>query len=465
MVCHANVMQCTSVASGVDCAKANRQNPLHKHWLGELDKEYLEDYDQREFAGYNRLLKDIQGGKFALDKSRFPPDERFPKLQEPVTVDAQPIRTSKENENILWAQVPFSGSLIVRLTPTPQSEFEKRYFKISNVEEIIDFAKNTGRLQFALTAEPSMYQGLDYLEPIFRALNPPMYYGIPDVVFGNEKEAHMADDTFNTIGRVRYIPWFRKQYKEMGASESIANGAIVHQRSVYVKLKLGHYAVAEDIENLMIDDPERARWFINLCGFFITDYIADLRCHMRNHSLDIIKLSQTLPYVHRPRNIRFPCEIGKFLMKDKLTYAPWGLEACKDIIYHYNAYDLQKVQASLNEAIVTNHPDIVSKSTEEISEILDNVWSDKTIPSRIKNIEIGVPVSIAAIGVIVAGLPGLFAGGFLSELGFKIAEKATEKYAEKLFSVKGEGLTERLAKLRTKSYQANIYDFKKKYNK
>jgi hypothetical protein len=67
------------------------------------------------------------------------------------------------------------------------------------------------------------------------------------------------------------------------------------------------------------------------------------------------------------------------------------------------------------------------------------------------------------LGGIVAGLPGLFAGGFLSELGFKVVEKATEKYAEKLFSTKGEGLTERLAKLRTKSYQVSVYDFKKKY--
>ena len=38
-----------------------------------------------------------------------------------------------------------------------------------------------------------------------------------------------------------------------------------------------------------------------------------------------------------------------------------------------------------------------------------------------------------------------------------------KKEVEKLFNVKGEQVTEKLAKLRTKSYQANIYDFKKKY--
>jgi hypothetical protein len=54
---------------------------------------------------------------------------------------------------------------------------------------------------------------------------------------------------------------------------------------------------------------------------------------------------------------------------------------------------------------------------------------------------------------------GAVTGGFLAELGFKIGEKAVTEF----FSEKAEGLSERIAKLRTKSYQANVYDFKKKY--
>lgn len=92
---------------------------------------------------------------------------------------------------------------------------------------------------------------------------------------------------------------------------------------------------------------------------------------------------------------------------------------------------------------------------QENSEILDNVWSDKTIPRRVKDLQIGIPLFMAAIGGVAAGPIGA-TGGFLAGLGYNLAEK--------IIDLNTEGLSERLAKLKTKSYQANIYDFKKKYN-
>ncbi len=54
----------------------------------------------------------------------------------------------------------------------------------------------------------------------------------------------------------------------------------------------------------------------------------------------------------------------------------------------------------------------MSKDAEEISKSLYNVWNDKTIPNRMRNIQIGVPVSIAALGAIIGGgLPGFLADG------------------------------------------------------
>jgi len=47
------------------------------------------------------------------------------------------------------------------------------------------------------------------------------------------------------------------------------------------------------------------------------------------------------------------------------------------------------------------------------------------------------------------------AGGFLAGLGYSVADR--------FIDLKTEGLSERLAKLKTRSYQANIYDFKQKY--
>lgn len=138
----------------------------------------------------------------------------------------------------------------------------------------------------------------------------------------------------------------------------------------------------------------------------------------------------------------------------KLTYAPLGLRACNELIDHYSSYDLQKVQESLNEAIVTNQPHIVNESATELSEILDNVWNDKTIPRRVKGLQIGIPLLMAAIGSVVAGPIGA-TGGFLAGLGYSVADK--------FIDLETEGLSEKLAKLKTKSYQANVYDFKQEY--
>jgi hypothetical protein len=138
----------------------------------------------------------------------------------------------------------------------------------------------------------------------------------------------------------------------------------------------------------------------------------------------------------------------------KLTYAPEGLDACKELLYHYNAYDLQKVQKAMNEGIMTNQPDVINKSVTELSEILDNIWEDKTLPRRIRGLQIGIPLSMAAIGCAAAG-PIVATGGFLAGLGFNVADK--------FIDLGTESLSERIAKLKTKSYQANIYDFKRRY--
>lgn len=428
-----------------------------------MDREYLEDYAQNEHDEYERFMKGIADGRFSFESHGFPPDERFIKLQKPVALAAL------DNP---WAQVPFSGSLIVILSPTSQSNFEKRLCKVSEIPKVIDFIKETGRLQVALNADPCMYDGLDYLDAFFTELNPPFCSGASIHILGNEKEIKKAKDNFSTLGEVGYFDFLNKLVKYY-SSYSIRNAMVV-DLGTYIHLKLGRYAIVEEIETLMIDDPGKAFNLLSICAKFISDPILDLRSSLTNFSLEEIKAAQSLPSVDRPQEIRFTSEIGKFLLK-KLTYVAQDMKACYHLIDNYKAYDLQRLQESLNKAIVTNHPEIINRSAKELSEILDNVWNDKTIPKRIENIEIGVPVSIAAIGgvagaivggliggpegALIGGISGTGMGDFLTKLGFKVGEKTLEK----LFSIKGEDVSEAVAKLRTKSYQANIYDFKKKY--
>ena len=414
-----------------------------------MDREYLENYYHEEHDEYERLvLKKIREGKFFLEKDKYPPDERFVNLQKPAASATLPAA----QDTNLWANIPFCGSLIFNLSPMPKFKFEEFFFAVSEIPKVIDFIKETGRLQVALNSSPLNYEGLDYLDPFFVELKPPLLFYTPLSIYGTKKEIKETAQTFLTLAKVGYIDLLRK----ISERTSSRNFKLILEDQIgsYTFLKLqAYHVIVEEIENLIIDDPDKALSLLSICHDFIVAPANDLRCDMTNFALKDVRGSRILPLVYQPQEIRFPCEIGKFLFK-KLTYAPQGWRACNELIDEYDAYDLRKVAESLNDAIVANNPDIVNKSGEELSEILDNIWNDKAIPRRVKGLKIGLPLSMAAIGSVAAGPIGA-AGGFLAGLGFNVAHK--------FIDVETTGLSEKLAKLRTKSYQANIYDFKKKY--
>jgi hypothetical protein len=406
-----------------------------------LDREYLEDYEAKEKAEYEQFMKRIADGRFSFETDKFPPDERFIKLQKPVAL------AGLGNP---WVQVPFCGSLIVILSPIPRADFEKHLCKASEIPKVIDFIQETGRLQVVLNANPRRYEGLDYLDAFFKELNPPFCSGASIYILGNEKEIKKIEDNFYTLGKIRYFDFLNELLK-YHSSYSLQNTLTV-DLGTYIHLRLGRYAIIEEIETLMIDDPGKAFNLLSVCALFISNPFLDLRSTLRNFSLDEIKAAQSLPSIYQPQEVRFPCEIGKFLLK-KLTNAAPNMRACYDLIDHYKSYDLQNVQKSLNEAIVTNHSDIISKSAEELSEILDNVWDDPTIPRKIKSLR-RMPMSIAAIGSAVSAFAGGLEG-FLAGLGLSVGAK--------FLDIEIEGMSERLVKFFARSYQANVYDFKKKY--
>lgn len=406
-----------------------------------MDREYLEDYEQREKAEVEKFLKLVDEGKFSFERDRFPTDERFRKLQKPTAMAAPPVAS-------IWAQIPFCGSLFLVIAPVTQQTFEEFYFSVSEIPKVIDFIKETGRLQVCLAQMPTDYEKLDYLEPFLKELKPPVNHGMPPPFYNTEREVQEAENTFYALANVRYLDAVRWHIQEF---------SLVHEMdlSTYMVLKLGHYSIVDDVEDLMVDDPLQAFILLGICQKFIVNPLVNVRCDISNFRLDEIARTRYLPAGYQPKQISFPCEIGKFLLK-KLTYAPMGLDACKELIYHYEAYDLQKVQKAMNEGIMTNKPDILDKNAEELCEIIDNIWSDKTLPRRVKGLKVGIPLSMAAIGSVAAGPIGT-AGGFLAGLGYSVADK--------FIDLGTDGLSEKLAKLKTRSYQANIYDFRKKYRK
>lgn len=99
-----------------------------------MDREYIKDYHAKEVGEYEKLKKNIVEGKFDVEKDKFPPENRFRNLQEPVAYTAS-IEATKANN--IWGQVPFCGSLIADIIPLPKPMFEEYYFKVSEIPKII----------------------------------------------------------------------------------------------------------------------------------------------------------------------------------------------------------------------------------------------------------------------------------------------------------------------------------------
>lgn len=415
-----------------------------------LDREYLQDYNQKEDEYYNQFAKNILEGKFNIGKDESPYKERYTKIQRPVA-EIHISHESPFRENI-WAQIPFSGSSILALPAFSKQEFEVAYFEVKDIPKIVDFVKETGRLQFAFENNIMAYEGLDFLDPIFEELRPPSYHLTPLGAFASEEEVRNAIFSFETLAEINYTRFLDFQQQRFSLPTYVAPAVYKGAMMTYATLKLTKNSLAKEAENLLVDDPAQATVLLNLANIFVEIPAFNLLVDSHNFPLDRFREADALPTASQPK-LHFEHEIGKFLLK-KLTYAPSGLDACNEVMYHYNKYDLQKVEDSLNIAITANNPEAVNTNASELSEILGNVWDDKTIPLRIKGLKIGIPLSMAAVGSVAAGPIGA-AGGLLAGLGFDVASQ--------MIDLKTDGLSEKLAKIKTKSYQANIFDFKTKY--
>jgi hypothetical protein len=80
-----------------------------------IDKEFLEDYEQRENEEFSRFLKRLEEGRI-LPEERYPPEEKF-QLLTPYTkaIRGKPI----------WPQIPLYGSTLIVLEPIKKEFFEK----------------------------------------------------------------------------------------------------------------------------------------------------------------------------------------------------------------------------------------------------------------------------------------------------------------------------------------------------
>jgi len=323
----------------------------------------------------------------------------------------------------VWAQIPLGGTLILGLEPIPKDDFEKIYHvKATEIPELVDFIKDTGKLQIVLNLTPSFYAGLDYLELVFDELKPPYDGGFPVQAFLTPEEQKEYYIEYITIGNVAYFNFLRKFLSRLGyppTPPGLLLEVLTSGFRTYAYLKALHYNdLVAEWQDRMIEDPASALHLEYLYKYYIADPFSDSVCKLVNHSFRGLREMQELPLYRRMdwKKIRVPVEIGQFLMKDKLAHYPESLDACKELIAHYENTDLIEMATALNQGISDADPDLVTTSKDDLCQILDELWETKSLKRRIKGLRYGVPISIAAIGPIAAAAIGGIEG-FLIRTG------------------------------------------------
>jgi len=418
-------------------------------------KEFLEDYEQEEIENIDRFMKEVHDSNLT-SLSMYPPAHRFPKLCQPVSRLLIPS-TLDDVPAILWSSVLLSGTTIGALTPHSQSTFEDMHgFKIREIPEIIDFIKRSGKLAFRLREPPTAYKNLEFLEPIFEELRPPVMIKLPLTVFFDEKEIRKHMVEFSTLASINFWNHVGQGLRNVGLGLGSLVETMDSASEIYACLKaLGYRDLVEEIENLVVLNPSTANDRLIQSRDLITGPLRETFTTSRifdRHRYSMQKAFAESQVSSLPKP-QFPGEIGKFMF-GTLMHSPPSLDTCEELCMHYEEHDVYKVANALNEGIIQNEPDAVKKKSAELSTIMNNLWETKKLQRKSLGVRFGIHVLFGAVGPVAMALTGGLSG-VLTGLGFEVGNA--------FFAIKSDKIAEKIAKRLSPNWEAIVYDFKRKY--
>ncbi|MCZ7380245.1 MAG: hypothetical protein O8C64_01515 [Candidatus Methanoperedens sp.] len=154
-----------------------------------MDKDFLENYLAKELEEIVKFEHNIYERKL---NSSYPDRKRFPKLNEP-------IGKAIPGESI-WPQIPLFGSLIIEIHPVPENLFYQFHgMEKQDFEKLIDFSKETGKVQFMINGYPESFRRMDFLLPLFEEIRPPLTNSIPMASLFEYNELGKYVNEFNTL--------------------------------------------------------------------------------------------------------------------------------------------------------------------------------------------------------------------------------------------------------------------------
>lgn len=371
---------------------------------GSTDKEALTDYFEKERSLFETFLRHLADGR-CDENTRYPPLSRFPRINHPIA-RAIPWRSS------IYPIIPFYGTTIVPIYPCPKRDFETfNGFSPDDIDRIVDFIKDTGKLQFTLTERPSKYESIDFLDPLFDVLKPPVDFLIPYEYSVDRTAFKKFGQEFQTVAGFGFTRYIVDGFMRKGCPADLAYDIIVNNSKDYAFAKcLGYSDLTNLIDTMLMEDYISARKLLAITTWFISsEFLSPLRL-ITNYSKEIlawihsgISYGSDAPEEYEP-TVGIPFEIGRFLIR-KMTFMPGDFEACKDIIGYYDQSDLHRLLTNLETGIKDGNVDAIAASRKELDTILDNLWQDaNSIRNRMKTTEVGIPFGLAVVGTLAVDL-------------------------------------------------------------
>lgn len=417
-----------------------------------MDIKFLFDYEEREKDEIKKFRQRFNECKIRHNE-RYPSKHRL-ELSEPFT-------KSIDGEKI-WNQIPLYGTTIIKLKPTRKEIFEKVHgFDIEDIDRLIDFSKETGRIQFALAENPTNYIEMDFLEPIFNELKPPKLIYIPlNWILTDKKildssceiESLVENSQFNN-----FINDFIEKKYPKPISQNVVKKGIIYD---LIRLKMLGYG------NTIKDFIQSLSTIETNSNIFLQESIHDLFLYPYDplggiasfKRIDINKIHSKFPFGRNmPKEIEFPYEIGKFLNDNLKLIIPKNLDGAIDLIDEYNLYDLRKVMNALNNGIANEKMDIIIEKSDDLSSIFINVWNEADkLKKRVNIARHAISFSCGVVGA-AATMPIGGVGGLLTGLGFNVGDKMLDE------NKSYESISEKILKFGSQSYITHVYDFKKKH--
>lgn len=420
-------------------------------------REYLVDYSASEREALTRFGRDlIEDPSHA---GHYPTDDRLPGVKWPVATSTQNV----------WGVIPFHGSTLAGVVPRDtRADFDKWNSHVGinsrNIGQVIDFCKDTRRLFFCLRTDPIHYSNLDFLEPLFYELRPPLVATRPVETWGPDSEIRKWWKRFDQCAQGEFVGAIENVSRITGITNpAYISSRVDHYRSDYLVFRLfGYNDWADALEGLMITQPEMAMSaFADLGNAIAVPYTLPFSSLPILGSEELAALkstrtSLTAGPVHQIEEQSPPLEVGTYLLRKKVLY-PQSIDGCYDVIQRYDAVDLDRVRDAMSRALRDRAPDALDSSAQELGAACDRVWQDVDSVGRRDRVGEGLvgsspTIAFAAIGALVGGPIG--AGvGLLSGAAVSLLDKMV---GDRLGRV-GRSVFRRLSE---SPYLAEIYDFK-----